>query len=187
MVPILALWLPIIVSAVAVFIVSALIHMVLGYHASDMQPVPAEDEVMAALRQQEIPPGNYVIPHAASMEAMKAPAYVEKREQGPVGFLTVVPSGQTNMGRQFVAWFLYSVIVGGFAAYIAGRALGPGAEYAQVLRFAGATAFGAYAFGTWQQSIWYGQKWTTAARNTLDGLIYGLVTGVIFGWLWPGG
>ncbi len=186
MVSILALWLPIIVSAVAVFILSSLIHMFLGYHASDKQPLPAEDEIMATLRRHNLQPGSYALPHAGSMEAMKDPAYIEKREQGPVGFLTVVPSGNTGMGRQLTTWFLYSIVVSGFAAYIAGRALEPGAEFAAILRFAGAAAFGAYAFGTWQYSIWWGQEWSTAAKNTLDGLIYGVATGAVFAWLWPG-
>lgn len=186
MVPILTLWLPILVSAVAVFILSSIIHMFLGYHASDMQPLAAEDEIMASLREHNVQAGNYAMPYAGSAEAMKDPAYVGKREQGPVGFLWVVPSGNTGMGKQFVTWFIYSIVVSGFAAYIAGRALGPGAEFASILRFAGASAFGAYAFGTWQYSVWWGQKWSSAAKNTLDGLIYGVATGAVFAWLWPG-
>lgn len=187
MVPLLSLWLPILVSAVLVFIVSALVHMVLGYHKSDLAPLPAEDEIMTALGGHDLPPGAYVMPHARSTQAMKEPAYLEKRARGPVAFLTVLPSGNTGMGKEFGAWFVYSVVVGGAAAYIAGRALGPGADYGSVFRFAGATAFFAYGLGTWQDSIWYGQKWSTAAKNTLDGLIYGMVTGGVFGWLWPAG
>lgn len=186
MVPVLSLWLPILVSAALVFVVSAVIHMVLRYHASDLQALPAEDEIMPALRRHQIPPGNYVMPHARSAAAMKEPAYIEKREQGPVAFIRVMPSGQARMGKQLTTWFVYAVVVGILAAYIAGRALGPGAGYGDVFRFAGATAFIAYAMGTWQDSIWYGLKWSTAAKNTLDGLIYGLLTGGVFGWLWPG-
>lgn len=186
MVPVLALWLPIIVSAVAVFVLSSIVHMALGYHASDYQPLPAEDDIMAALRQHRIQPGNYVMPHASSMAAMKEPDYVEKRGQGPVGFLTVVPSGPNSMSRELVTWFVYCIIVGIFAAYMAGRALEPGAEFAAAFRFAGATAFIAYGIGTWQNAIWSGQKWSTALKNTFDGLLYGLATGAVFGWLWPG-
>lgn len=186
MVPVLSLWLPILVAAAVVFITSTLIHTVLRYHATDMAALPAEDEIMATLRPHAIPPGTYAMPHASSMGAMQDPAYLEKRERGPVAFLTVLPSGRTGMGRQLTAWFIYSTVVGILAAYIAGRALGPGADYGDVFRFAGTTAFIAYALGTWQDSIWFGQKWSTAAKNTLDGLIYGLLTGGVFGWLWPG-
>lgn len=186
MVPVLSLWLPILVSAALVFVVSSLVHMVLRYHATDFAAVPEEDEIMSALRRHGLGPGNYITPHAASPSAMKEPAYVAKRDQGPVALIRVLPPGQSNMTRQLVTWFVYAVVVGIFAAYISGRALAPGAHYLEVFRFAGATAFIAYALGTWQESIWYGQKWSTAAKNTLDGLIYGLITGGVFGWLWPG-
>ena len=35
-------------------------------------------------------------------------------------------------------WFLYTIVMSVFAAYIAGRALPPGTAYLQVFRFAGA-------------------------------------------------
>ena len=61
MVSIISLWLPILLSAVAVFIASSVIHMVFKYHNSDFKKMPAEDEVMAALRPFDIPPGEYVV------------------------------------------------------------------------------------------------------------------------------
>lgn len=185
MVPVLSLWLPIVVSAVGVFIVSSLVHMVLGYHASDLQALKDEDRILDELSRHDIPPGTYALPHAATPAAMQEKAYVQKRDRGPVGVLTVMPSGERSMGPQFLGWFTYSVVVGIFAAYVAGRALGPGADYGSAFRFAGATAFVGYAMGTWQYSIWWGQKWSTAAKNTFDGLLYALVTGGVFGWLWP--
>lgn len=186
MVPVVSLWLPILVAAVLVFVVSAVLHMFLSYHWSDWDPVPEEDAVLAELRRVGVEPGNYTIPHAPSMAAMKEAVYIEKRERGPVATLTVVPPGQGGMGKQMTQWFLFSVVVGVFAAYIAGRALGPGAAYTQVFRFTGATAFLAYAVSEWQQSIWWGRKWSTTLKGTLDGLIYALVTAGAFGWLWPG-
>jgi len=71
------------------------------------------------------------------------------------------------------------------AAYIAGRALEPGAHYLSVFRFAGATAFFGYAFALMQQSIWYKRAWGTTFKSTFDGLIYALLTAGTFGWLWP--
>jgi hypothetical protein len=76
-------------------------------------------------------------------------------------------------------------VVGVFAAYVAGRALGPGAPYLQVHRFAGVTAFAAYALALAQSSIWYKRAWSTTLKSTFDGLIYALMTGGTFGWLWP--
>jgi hypothetical protein len=44
MVSIPSLWLPILVSAIIVFLASWILHMFLPYHRSDFQKVPSEDE-----------------------------------------------------------------------------------------------------------------------------------------------
>jgi hypothetical protein len=160
--------------------------MVLGYHKHDFRPVPNEDRVADALRPFNLPPGDYCLPRAESMAQLKDPAFVAKIEKGPVALVTVLPSGNSGMGAQLAQWFLYSVLVAVFAAYIAGRALAPGAEYLEVQRFAGATTFFCYAMAYIPTSIWYKKNWGTTLRNMLDGLIYGFVSGGVFGWLWPG-
>jgi hypothetical protein len=185
MVPIMSLWLPIILSAVIVFLASSLIHMALGYHAADWRRFPREDEVAVALRAFKLPPGDYGMPLASSMGEMKNPAFVEKMKQGPVLFATVLPSGPPSMGASLAMWFVYAIVVGVFAAYIAGRALGPGTSYLQVFRFAGCTAFIGYSLALAQGSIWYHRNWAATLRSMFDGLVYGLLTGGVFGWLWP--
>ena len=99
--------------------------------------------------------------------------------------LTMMPGGAMSMTSNLVQWFLYSVVVGLFAGYVAGRALPPGAQYLQVFRFVGATAFVGYALALWQMSIWYRRAWNTTVKATVDGLIYALLTAGTFGWLWP--
>ena len=183
MVPVMSLWAPILLSAVMVFLASSILHMVLPYHRSDFRKVPSEDEVMEALRRFSIPPGNYMFPHAGSPAAMKDPAFVAKKERGPVATLTIMEN--PSFGASLAQWFVYSVVVGVFAAYVAGRALDPGAEYLSVFRFAGTTAFVGYALALWQNSIWYKIAWTTSLKSTLDSLIYALLTAGAFGWLWP--
>ena len=179
------LWLPILVSAVASFLMSCIIHMALPWHNSDMRKVPREDEVMDALRPFAIPPGDYGMPRPASMKEMRSPEYIEKFKKGPVMTFTVAKSGSTSMTKSLVLWFLYLIVIAVFAAYIAGRALGAGAEFRQIFRFAGATAFIAYAVGLWQMSIWYNRSWVTTLKATVDGLVYALIMAAIFGWLWP--
>ena len=185
MVEISVLWLPILLSSVVVFVVSSIIHMVLGYHAADYRKLPAEDEVMAALRKFEIPPGDYMVPCPSGRSAFKDASFLEKFKAGPRAMVTFLPGGDIAMGKQLVQWFLYSVLIGITAAYIAGRALPAGAPYRAAFRFAGATAFFGYSLALWQTSIWYKKSWGTTLRSTLDGLIYGLLTGGFFGWLWP--
>ncbi|MEX2583191.1 MAG: hypothetical protein WD766_07945 [Gemmatimonadota bacterium] len=186
MVPLSALWLPIIISAVLVFVVSSIIHMVLTYHQTDYARVAAEEQLMDDLRRAALPPGDYAVPHAATPKEMAEPAFVEKTRRGPVAFITVVPNGPPAMGKSLTLWFLYALLTSLVAGYVAARALGPGATYLDVFRFAGTTAFAAYVMGLWQQSIWYGRKWSTTLKSSFDGLVYALLTAGVFGWLWPG-
>ena len=185
MVSILALWLPILAAGVIVFIASSILHMALPYHRTDYGRIQNEDDVMAAMRKAGVQPGDYMMPHCTSHNDLKNPAILEKFKKGPVAAMTVMPSGTPTMSGQLVQWFFYCVLVSILAAYIAGRALQPGAHYLSVFRFAGATAFFTYSIGLWQDSIWYQKKWSTTLKNTFDGLIYGLLTGGTFGWLWP--
>lgn len=185
MVSLTALWLPILLSAVFVFVVSSIIHMLLGYHASDFRGVPSEDQVRDALRPFNIPPGEYVVPHAADPKAMGTPEFQEKMTAGPVAFLTVMPNEVPRMGGQLAQWFVYCLLVGVFAAYISGRALGADAHYLAVFRFAGATAFAGYSLALLQHSIWYRRSWSNTLKSVFDGLVYALVTAGTFGWLWP--
>jgi hypothetical protein len=185
MVPITALWLPIVLSAVIVFIASSVFHMMLPHHKSDYGRLPDEDEIMAAMRQAGVKPGDYLMPHCSSHTALKEPAFLEKYTKGPVALLTIMQSGPPKMGGQLLQWFIFCVVVGIFSAYIAGRALGPGAHYLAVFRFAGCTAFSAYALAQWQDSIWFKRAWSTTIKNTVDGLVYALLTAGTFGWLWP--
>lgn len=185
MVTVVSLWLPILLSAVVVFVVSSIIHMVLNYHRSDFRKLPDEDAVMDALRGFEIPPGDYVVPCPGSSKEMGSPEFIEKTTKGPVAFMTVMKSGPPSMTGSLILWFLFAVLVGVLAAYVAGRALGPGAEYLNVHRFTGATAFIAYSVALLQNSIWYKRNWGATVKSMFDGLVYALLTGGIFGWLWP--
>ena len=91
----------------------------------------------------------------------------------------------TNISRSGVQWFVYSIVVSLIAGYVAGVALLPGADYLRVFQIAGCVAFTGYALGLAQASIWGGKNWGTTLRGMADGLLYGLLTGGTFGWLWP--
>ena len=184
MVPLTSLWLPILLSAVVVFIGSSLLHMVLKYHRTDFAKVPNEDALLDALRP--IPPGDYMMPYSSGPEQMKDPAFQDKVKRGPMAVLTIMHGDmQTSFKKALALWFVYSLVVSVFAAYIAGRALRPRTEFAEVFRFVGTTAFLGYALAMAQQSIWYGKKWSTTFKSMFDGLIYALLSAGIFGWLWP--
>jgi hypothetical protein len=180
-----ALWLPIVLSAIAVFVASSILHMVLPWHRDDYKSVPNEAGVRDAIRPFAIPPGDYMVPRPANPEEMKSATFKEGWRQGPNFMMTMLPSGDWSMGTNLVRWFIYCLVVSVFAAYVAGRAVPPGGEYLGVFRFAGVTAFVAYSAALWQAWIWYNRSLTSVLKSTIDGLIYGLLTAGFFGWLWP--
>ena len=185
MVSITALWLPILLSSVFVFVASSIFHMLLPFHRSDYRKLPDEDRVLDALRTAGVTPGPiYIFPHC-DHKNMKSPETVEKFKRGPVGLMQVRPSGAPAMGKFLVQWFVYCIVVGIFVAYLTGRTLPPGTFYLQVFRVAGCTAFLAYSVALIQESIWKGQTWGVTIKHIIDGLIYALLTAGTFGWLWP--
>jgi len=185
MIPLLSLWLPVLLSAVVVFILSSLVHMVFKYHANDRRKLPDEDAAANALRQLHIPPGEYVMPRPDSMKQMNTPEFQEKVKKGPGALLTIWEGGNPSMGSNLIQWFVFCIAVSFIAAYVTRCALQPGAPYLSVFRFAGTTAFCCYAIGGWSESIWYKRAWSTSIKNTFDGLLYALFTAGMFGWLWP--
>jgi hypothetical protein len=182
-----SLWLPIVLSAVFVFVASAIIHMTKLWHKNDYPRVPNEDGVRNALRPFAIPPGEYLVPRAYSGKEMRTPEYQAKVKEGPVLVLTVLPNREFSMSRNLLLWFVYTLIVSWFAAYIASRTLPPGTDYLKVFQIAGATAFIGYAVALLQMSIWYQRSWRLTVKAVFDGLIYALLTAGTFGWLWPQG
>lgn len=185
MVPIVALWQPIVVAALLVFFLSSLLHMVFTYHRSDYRQLPNESELLEGMRRAGLTPGLYFFPYSKDGHEMASPELQEKFRKGPVGSLTVVPSGAPAMPKLLVLWFGFSLLVGFFVAYIAGRTVAPGAHYLTVFRVAGATAFMAYGVAHVADSIWKGQTWSATGKAVVDGLLYSLVTAGAFGWLWP--
>ena len=185
MVPITTLLAPIVLSAVIVFLASFIIHMLLPFHRKDLRKFPKENELMEVLRQYDATAGDYALPHAGSPAGMKNPEFIEKMNKGPLVLMTLSKGGSFSMGKSLVLWFLYSVLISFFAAYVTGRAVGAGTHYPVIFRFVGTTSFMAYSFGLLQNSIWYRRNWCTTLRSMFDGLIYALLTAGTFGWLWP--
>ncbi len=171
-----ALWLPILVSAVAVFVVSSIIHMTPLWHKTDYPRFANEDRVLDALRPIGLPPGDYMMPRPASSAEMRSAEFKEKMKRGPAVMMTVFPPWTGSMASK----------VSVFAAYIAGSAVPPGAPtFVAICRYVGVTAFAGYTLALWQMSIWYRRAWSMTLKSTFDGVIYALVTCAVFTWMWP--
>jgi hypothetical protein len=185
MVSLTQLWLPIFLAAICVFAASSLIHMVVKWHASDYRALPNEDEVRAAIRNGTPAPGQYTLIHCTDMKDLDKPEVKQKFKDGPVGLLMIAPNGAPAMGVALGKWFVFAVLVAFMAAYLASRTLAPGTHYLQVFRVVSAVTFLAYGFGSIPASIWMGKPWSVTGKDLADALVYGLLSGGVFGWLWP--
>jgi hypothetical protein len=182
-----SLWLPVVVSAVAVWFVSAILHMVLKYHNADYKQLPEEESIANAIRKGSPGPGVYPLPYCPDPSKMKDPAVQKRYEEGPVGMLTVIPNGPPAMGKYLSQWLLYCFIVSFVTAYVARNTLSYDTDLMTVFRITAAVAFAGYVLGCIQDSIWKGIPWSNSIRAMIDGTIYAVVTGLVFRLLWPAG
>jgi hypothetical protein len=177
------LWLPIVVSAVLVFVVSAATHMLVPARQTEWGHLEKEGALQEAMRGAR--PGLYGFPMpAAGMERGK-PEALKRWAEGPSGWLALVPAGPINMGRNLGLSLLMNLFVSFVAAYIAAHALAAAPHYRTVFRIIGTIGFLAYAIGPIYEAIWFWKPWRSLAYTTVDALLYGLVMGGAFGWLWP--
>ena len=187
------LWIPIVLSAVLVFAASSVIHMVLKWHNSEYRKLSNEDAVGAAIRAGSASPGQYFIPHCPDMKQMQTPEMQRKFVEGPIAFIVLRPPGPPKMGGALVQWFVYSLVVGFVGACVAvntmpethGALVAAGAVGHNAAIVTGAIAFFAYAGGAIPGAIWMGKPWSSAMKEILDGIIYAVITGATFAWLWP--
>jgi hypothetical protein len=177
-----ALWLPILLSTVFVFIAANILWMALPFwHHKDYGRIADSDAIVDKLL--DTPTGQYMLPSLdwGSMNAEQREA-VQKR---PGGLLLLRNPMQFNMGLALGSFFIYNLIVMVLIAYISSLALPFGSAYARVFRVAATAGFIAYCFNTISDSIWYGKPWVATLRFMIDGILYGLLIGGTFGWLWP--
>lgn len=184
MVVLTSLWLPILLSAVAIFFASWVLNAALPWHRPDWTGVPNEEPLLAALRGANLSPGQYVFPRAMTSEGMKEEGAAERLKEGPVGFVTMY-AGPVNMGKALSFHFLYNVAVLFAVAYVASRTVSAGADYLAVFRIVGTVGFLAFSAAEIPHSVWFGRRWMSTWKYVIDGLIYGLLAAGFFGWLWP--
>lgn len=179
------LWMPIVVSGVVVFILSAIAWTAMPHHKKDWRGLPDPDAVQAAMRANPPAPGQYAMPWARDPSVFKDPAMAERMQKGPRAYITVVPNGMPPMGPMMARSLAFNIVVSFLVAYVAWHALGAGADYLAVFRMVGAVSAMSYILGTVPESIWFGRPWRTFAMQAIDGLVFGLFTAGVFGWLWP--
>ena len=185
MVTVQSLILPVLASAALGWVASALIWTVLPWHKKDFSGLPDETGTLANLAAQDLAPGQYMFPYAASPEAMKDERVSKAFEEGAAGFMTVLPRGIPNMGRSMALSAVFNLGVGVLVAYVACLTLTAGADYMAVFRLTSTVAWLAYGTATVPEAIWFGRPWSSIFKGFGDALILALLTGGAFGWLWP--
>jgi hypothetical protein len=179
-----SLVLPILVATAAVFILSLIVQMAAPWHKKDFDNVPDDDAFLNAIRQLDIPPGDYTVPSPRLPDGRRNPDFVEKWAAGPSVTMTVIP-GSANMGRYMAQWFGFTLLVAAIAGWITCTIVEQSRDRHAVFHYGAIITFLCYSLGAWPLSIWYHRKWSTAFKNALDAILYGVATGAVFVWLWP--
>jgi hypothetical protein len=192
------LWLPIVVSAVGVWIASFLAWMLIGHHKKDWKGIPNEDQFIDTIARMGIAPGNYGFPEFRRCEGLskeQKQAKWEEMQKRPMGLLRVW--GPISMGKNMLLTFLVflavSVLVGylgwnalphaGMSADGLGAAARPG--FGRVMQVLGTAGVLAYCFAGLPNDIWFQKSRREVLTGLIDGVAFGLLTGAIFAWLWP--
>lgn len=202
------LWLPILLSGVGVWIASFIAWMAIGHHKKDRDAIPGgrEQEFMDTLTRMGIGPGNYGFPDFCQHDALPRKERMEKMkalyDRRPMGVLRVW--GEMNMGVNMAVTFMFylftSAVIGylGWAALphgsptatlpgvgtVTATALG-GVSFGKVFQVCGTAGILAYCFASVPNDIWFQLKRRAMVMNWIDGIVFGLLTGAIFAWLWP--
>ncbi len=175
-----SLLVPIVLSAVALFFASFLSWMVLQLHRSDWKKLEKEDAFLKAIRELDLPLGNYMFPGCQSPEEMKSDEYQQKWNDGPRGIMTVFP--QVNMGKKLVLTFVYFLVISFTLAYLSTLAIAPGAEFMVVFRFVATAGLLAFLSAAVQHSIWFHNR---ISGHIIESIFYAVLVGLIFGSMWP--
>jgi hypothetical protein len=177
-----SLWLPILLSAVALFFASFLSWMVVQLHRDDWRRLDREDEFLTAVRNLQVPLGSHMFPCAETPEQMKSEEFQRKCAAGPNGVLTIFP--KTNMGMNLVLTFLYFLAVSFCLAYLATLALAPGAGFMPVFRFVSTAALLTFLAAIVQHAIWFKNR---IVGHVIESVAYAAIVGAIFAAMWPSG
>lgn len=175
---------PIVLSAIAVFFASFITWMLLPFHKKDWQGVPEEDKFLDFIRSMNIAPGQYCFPWAADPKEMKQPEVAEKMKRGPHGVLHIW-SDRPGMGRSLVLTALFYLVVSVLAGYVTSEAVVAGADFLRTFQISGTVAIMAYALGFIPNAIWFGKSMGIVIKDIVDGIAFGLITGIIFASFWP--
>src|SRR5215216_2272856 len=164
----LALWVPILLAAVLMFVVSSIAWTVLPHHKRDWAKVPNEPAAVTALTG--VARGQYVLPK-------------EHMHSDWAAFL-LVRDRRASMGKSLFLHFLNQLMIAILTGYILYYALPPEADYLRVFRVAGTALLLGQVGALFSRSIFWGWSWRSTLKEVVDGIVYALLAAGVFGWWW---
>ena len=180
-----SLWLPILLTTVGTFVISALVWMALPWHKGDFKGLPDEGAVRKVLLETGVGKGQWRIPFCARMEDMKRPEFLGLFETGPVGVLLLERPAKFAMGGRLLKTFVFFLFVAFYVAYVLRQGIEAGDSFMRVFQMGATVSFAAHLFGLVPEAIWFSMSWRRVVTTGIDALLYSLVTGAVFAWLWP--
>ena len=176
----LSLWLPILISTIALFFASFLSWMVVQLHMKDWVKLDDEEKLMGVVREMNIPDGNYMFPGATSGKEMNSPEHMEKYSEGPRGVLTILPV--PNMGKNLGLTLLFFLFCNATFGYLASFALEQQHDFLTVFRFVATIALLTFCASIVQHAIWFRSR---VVGHVIESIAYALIAGAIFAVFWP--
>lgn len=179
-----AISLPILLSGIAVFVASFLAWVVIGHHNPDWNELPDEGATIDLLQKSGTKAGQYVFPMTRTKEQMADDNKQQRLESGPWGTVNVW-ARPASIPRNLLQSFVFYLTTSLFVGYLGTLALDPGAGFSRVFQVTGTAGILAYAFGGVPNAIWFGTHFRAALMDVIDGICFGLITGLIFASMWP--
>lgn len=178
------LWIPIVISALAVFTVSSVGRVLVWHRLRNWKALPEEAATVEHLQKSGIAPGLYRFPETHPHNSAEAEeSRLHRMNTGPWGTVNI-RARQPSPGSALVQSLAFCLVTSVFVAYLATLALDPGDEFSEVFQVSGTAGLMAYAFGGVPNAIWLGQSFRSTVMDVVDGVILGLITGVVFAAFW---
>ena len=179
------LWIPIVVSSLAVLGASCVVHVFIAQRLRNWKTLPEEDATVEQLQKSGTGPGFYVFPGTQNRASgASEESRLHRMESGPWGTANI-RARQPSIGKALVQSFTFCLVTSILVAYLGTLALSPGDDFSRVFQVIGTAGILAYAFGGIPNAIWLGLDFRSAVLDVVDGIFCGLITGAVFGILWP--
>ena len=182
MAELISLWIPIVAAALATHIASTIAWTVAPHHKPDVTPLPDDQLIGELIKKNNLGPGAYMFP-GIDYNDWNNPEVKARFDAGPFGMVMIW--NKPNMGINIGLTLLFFFVASFFLGYVASVALEPGAPFMKVFQLVGTVGVMTYCFASVPNDIWFRRPTRWFLTNKLDGIIYGLIAGLVFASLWP--